>query len=291
MVTLKNDYLTVTINPLGAELTSVRDNASHLEYMWSADKAFWGRHAPFLFPIVGRLQDNQYQVNGQTYQMTQHGFARDRVFTVAEQGATAVTFQLRADEVSREKYPFDFDLTITYTLTDHELRVAAQITNENDQRMPFSFGAHPGFNLPFGGAPADFTDYQVTVAPKRVYQRVPLVGPYSDTQHAVPLDLTHPLALTHDLFAHDAQVLTLDDRETTVMVSTPNDDHGIALTVAAPYLGIWSPYPKQAPFVCLEPWWGLADDVQATGDLETKVAIQHLDPHASFNAGYQITYF
>ncbi|MCW3777338.1 aldose 1-epimerase family protein [Levilactobacillus namurensis] len=291
MFTLKNQYLTVKINPLGAELTSVTDNDSHLEYMWQADKAFWGRHAPFLFPIVGRLQDNQYQVDGQTYQMTQHGFARDRTFTVVDQSATALTLQLQADAQSREKYPFAFKLTVHYTLVDHGLQVAATIQNQGTQTMPWSFGAHPGFNLPLGQAAADFTDYQVTVAPKQVYQRVPLVGPYSDTQHAVPLDLTQPLALKHALFDHDAQILTLNNRETTVMLSTPKDDHGVALTVAAPYLGIWSPYPKQAPFVCLEPWWGLADDVQATGDLRTKVAIHQLAPGADVQVGYQITYF
>jgi len=291
MLTLKNNYLTVQINPLGAELTSVKDNDSHVEYMWQADKHFWGRHAPFLFPILGRLQDNQYRVNGDTYTMTQHGFARDRTFTVGVQRDTTVTLTLTADATSRTKYPFDFQLTIQYTLVDHELKVAATVTNQGETTMPFSLGAHPGFNLPLGDAVADFSDYQVTVAPKKVYQRVPLVGPYSDTQHSVPLDMTTPLALDHDLFDHDAQVLTLDNRETTVMISTPNSDHGVALTVAAPYLGIWSPYPKQAPFLCLEPWWGLADDVQATGDLDTKVAIHRLAPQADFQAGYQITYF
>lgn len=291
MLTLKNNYLTVQINPLGAELTSVQDNESHLEYMWTADKAYWGRHAPFLFPIVGRLQDNHYRVNGQTYELTQHGFARDREFTVAHQTDTTLTLVLSDDAATHERYPFAFRLAITYTLNDHELRVAAQITNTGEATMPFAFGAHPGFNLPLGGALADFNDYNVRVAPKGVYERVPLVGPYSDTQHPVPLDLTKPLVLDHALFDHDAQVLTLNNRETTVMISTPNDDHGITLTLKAPYLGIWSPYPKRAPFVCLEPWWGLADDVHATGDLETKVAIQHLQPAQQFDAGFQITYF
>lgn len=291
MITLHNDYLTVQINPLGAELTSVKDNDSGLEYMWQADKAYWGRHAPILFPIVGRLQDNQYRLNDQTYRLTQHGFARDREFTVTEQTATRVSLELTADAQTKTLYPLDFILTLAYELVDHQLRVSATVTNPATAPMVFSFGAHPGFNVPFGRAAADFTDYHVTVSPKKVYQRVPLVGPYSDTQHSVPLDLTQPLALNHELFDHDAQVLTLDNHETTVMLSTPADDHGVALTVAAPYLGIWSPYPKQAPFVCLEPWWGLADDVQATGDLTTKVAIQRLAGGADFHAAYQVTYF
>lgn len=291
MITLKNDYLTVKINPLGAELTSVMDNESHLEYMWQADKAFWGRHAPILFPIVGRLQDNQYRVGDQSYTMTQHGFARDREFTIIDQTATQVSLELSADDRTRALYPYNFILTLSYELVDHQLKTHATVTNPDETPLYFSFGAHPGFNVPFGSAPADFTDYQVTVSPKQTYQRVPLVGPYSDTQHSVPLDLNQPLVLDHALFDHDAQVLTLNDRETTVMLSTPKDDHGIALTVAAPYLGIWSPYPKQAPFVCLEPWWGLADDVQATGDLTSKVAIHHLAAKQFFAASYQITYF
>lgn len=291
MLTLKNTYLTVKINPLGAELTSVQDNDSHLEYMWQADKAYWGRHAPFLFPIVGRLQDNQYRLAGKTYQMTQHGFARDREFQVVAQTDTQLSLQLTADEQSRQLFPSDFTLTITYTLVDHRLQVAAEIANPADTPLVFSFGAHPGFNVPLGEATADFTDYQVTVSPKKTYQRVPLVGPYSDTGHPVPLDLTKPLQLDHQLFEHDAQVLALDEQETTLMLSSTVNDHGIALTVAAPYVGIWSPYPKQAPFVCIEPWWGLADDVQATGDLETKVAINRLAAHQSFQAGYEITYF
>lgn len=291
MITLNNEYLTVQVNPLGAELSSVKDNESGLEYMWQADKAYWGRHAPILFPIVGRLQDNQYRLDGKSYQMTQHGFARDRTFTVVDQDTTHVSLELKADAETKALFPSDFILTISYELVDHQLKFSADVANPADDTLTFSLGAHPGFNVPLGDPAADFTDYQVTVSPKKVYQRVPLVGPYSDTQHSVPLDLTQPMSLDHELFDHDAQVLTLDNHETTVMLSTSDSDHGVALTVAAPYLGIWSPYPKQAPFVCFEPWWGLADDVQATGDLETKVAIHHLAGHENFQAAYQITYF
>ncbi|KRN02538.1 galactose mutarotase-like protein [Levilactobacillus senmaizukei DSM 21775 = NBRC 103853] len=291
MLTLKNDYLTAQINPLGAEPTSIKDNETGLEYLWQADAKYWGRHAPILFPIVGRLQDNEYRVADKTYKMTQHGFARDREFTTTEQSADRVVLRLTADTESRLLYPADFSLTMTYELVDHQLKVNATVTNPADTGLDFSFGAHPGFNIPFGDATADFTDYVVTVAPKQTYQRIPLVGPYSDSEHSLPIDLSRPMGLTHDLFEHDAQILTLTNPETTVMLSTAADDHGVALTTTAPYLGIWSPYPKQAPFVCLEPWWGLADDVKATGDLATKVAINHLEAHQDFNASYQITCF
>lgn len=291
MLTLKNDYLTVKINPLGAEVSSVRDNESGLEYMWQADAAYWGRHAPILFPIVGRLNQDHYTFQDHSYHLTQHGFARDRPFTVQDQTATRVVLQQTSDDRTRDVYPFDFTLTLTFELKDHELRTDLAVTNPAEDTLYFSIGAHPGFNVPLGGALADFTDYQVTVSPKKTYQRIPLVGSSSDSQHPVPLDLTQPLTLDHELFNHDAQILTLDNHETTVMLSTAADDHGVALTVAAPYLGIWSPYPKQAPFVCLEPWWGLADDVQASGQFTDKVGLQSFAGGQAFTAHYQVTYF
>lgn len=290
MLTIQNDYLTVKINPLGAEVTSVKDNASHLEYMWQADQNVWGRHSPVLFPIVGRLKDNQYTVAEQTYHMTQHGFARDRVFTVDTQTAEQVTLCLNADAASKQLYPFDFNLTITYTLVAHELQTKFNVFNPSDTTLPFSLGAHPGINVPLGDPNRAYTDYTITVAPKQNYAQIPLVGPFSDHLHPIDRDLTKPLTLDHALFEHDALVLPLSG-ESTVMLSTPLDDHGVALTTTAPYLGIWSAYPKTGSFVCFEPWWGLADDVHADGNFDHKYALRRLAAQQTFTAGYQITYF
>ncbi len=121
MITLKNQYLTVLINEFGAELTSVKDT-SGLEYIWQADPSFWKRHAPILFPIVGRLKDNQYDYQGKTYQMTQHGFARDNQFKVESQLPTKVSLVLRPTDETLAKYPFKFELRIIYELVDHQLK-------------------------------------------------------------------------------------------------------------------------------------------------------------------------
>lgn len=293
MIELKNDELQVKINEHGAELTSVKSVDDQIEYMWQANPKFWGRHAPVLFPIVGRLKDDQYTVNGQTYHMTQHGFARDMDFMVIEHEDDHAVFQLEASDETREKFPFEFTLQVTFTLDGHMLSVHYTVTNPSgDVTLPFSIGGHPAFNVPLEPANGDFSDYSITVAPKKAYQQIPLVGPYNDVKHEKTLNLTTPMVLDHDLFNQDALILDLDHVETTLMLSTGLNDHGVALTLQdAPYVGIWSPYPKRAPFVCLEPWWGIADNVDSDGDFMHKMNIHTAAPKASFNAGFQIRFF
>ncbi|MTV81179.1 aldose 1-epimerase family protein [Lactobacillus sp. CRM56-3] len=293
MIELKNDALRVQINEHGAELSSVMSVDDHLEYLWQADPKFWGRHAPILFPIVGRLKDDQYRLNGQTYHMTQHGFARDMDFMVVEHEDDHAVFQLNATAETKAKYPFDFDLRVTFELDEHTLSVHYTVTNpSSDETLPFSIGGHPAFNVPLIPEEGGFENYSVTVAPKKTYPQIPLNGPYNDVQHEKMLNLTTPMVLDHDLFDRDALILDLDHVETTLLLSTQLNDHGVALTLQnAPYVGIWSPYPKRAPFVCLEPWWGIADNVNADGEFLNKMSLQLAAPQSAFNAGYQIRFF
>ncbi|KRK89815.1 aldose 1-epimerase family protein [Lentilactobacillus sunkii] len=291
MITLKNQYLTVLINEFGAELTSVKDSEG-LEYIWQADPNYWKRHAPILFPIVGRLKDNQYEYDGKQYEMTQHGFARDNQFKVESQLPTKVSLVLRPTEETLAKYPFKFELRIIYQLVDHQLKVSLNVINPSQETLLFSIGAHPGFNVPLVKGKGSFEDSFIRVAPKKSYQQIPLKPPYSDPNDPKTLDLTKPLPLNHDLFNSDAIVLDLDRKETTVMLANSQNDHGISLTVEnAPYVGIWSPYPKQAPFACIEPWWGLADTVNSDGQLGNKFAINRLEGRHAFAGKYQISFF
>ncbi|GAD15776.1 aldose 1-epimerase family protein [Lentilactobacillus otakiensis] len=291
MITLKNQYLTVLINELGAELTSVKDTDG-LEYIWQADPTYWKRHAPILFPIVGRLKDNQYEYDGQTYEMTQHGFARDNQFKVESQLPTKASLLLRSNDETLAKYPFKFELRIIYELVDHQLNVSLNVINPAQDTLLFSIGAHPGFNVPLVKGEGAFGDSFVRVAPKKAYTQIPLKPPYSDPDDSKTIDLTKPLSLDHDMFNSDAIVLNLDRRETTVMLANANNDHGVSLTVEnAPYVGIWSPYPKKAPFVCIEPWWGLADTVNSDGQLTDKFAINKLEGRHAFAGKYSISFF
>ncbi|MBU9789013.1 aldose 1-epimerase family protein [Lentilactobacillus sp. TOM.63] len=293
MITLKNQYLSVQINEFGAELSSVHENdGERIEYIWQANPNYWKRHAPILFPIVGRLKDNQYQYNHQTYEMTQHGFARDNFFDVVDQDDNSVQLELKDNEETLQHYPFHFRLRISYQLVGHALKVQLSVFNPNDDQLLFSIGAHPGFNVSLIDGQGTFKDAFVRVAPKKNYQRTPLKPPYSDPENPRELDLTKPLALKHKLFENDALILNLDHQETTMMLASTANDHGVAVTVFnAPYVGIWSPYPKKAPFVCIEPWWGLADPVDSDGILAHKFAINELAGKQTFDAKYEISFF
>lgn len=290
-VELKNQYLTVQINEAGAELSSVK-SAEGVEYMWQADPKFWGRHAPVLFPIVGRLKDDQYTVAGQAYHMGQHGFARDNDFTVVAQTSTSATLELTDNATTRAMYPFAFRLRLIYTLKDHELTVAYDVHNPANQDLLFSIGGHPAFNVPLADPHGRLENYTLTVAPKKVYPHIPLQAPLNDAANTDQLDLTKPLPLTRDFFKDDAVILDLDHQETTLMLSSDLDDHGVAMTIEnAPYVGTWSPYPADAPFVCLEPWWGIADNVATDGQLSHKMGINRLAANQTFNAQYEIKFF
>ncbi|EIW13815.1 galactose mutarotase [Lactiplantibacillus plantarum EGD-AQ4] len=290
-VVLKNQYLTVSINEAGAELSSVKSNDG-IEYMWQADKKYWGRHAPVLFPIVGRLKDDQYTVAGQAYHMGQHGFARDNDFTVVNQTETTATLELTDTSATRDMYPYAFRLRLIYTLKDHELTVNYNVHNPANQDLLFAVGGHPAFNVPLADPSASLADYRIRVAPRQVYSHIPLKAPLNDAANADELDLTKPLELNRELFKDDAVILDLDHHETTLMLETDLDDHGVAMTIEdAPYVGMWSPYPAEAPFVCLEPWWGIADNVDSDGQLSHKMGINRLGANKTFDAKYDISFF
>lgn len=290
MIKLQNQYLTVHVNELGAELTSVK-NEDGLEYIWQADPNYWNRHAPILFPIVGRLKNNQYEYANQNYSLTQHGFARDMKFSVVSNDEKTVVLELTSSEDTLKVYPFKFTLLVKYQLDEHKLDVSYQVINKDNTDLLFSIGAHPGFNVPLT-ADTDFEDYFVKFSPMAVYKRIPLEPPYSVPKKITDINLTKPLSLNHEMFNKDALVEVLNEKETSILIGNKKNDHGVLLTIDnAPYVGIWSPYPKQAPFVCIEPWWGLADTVDSDGKLTNKFGINKLPVDQQFDANFQITCF
>lgn len=292
MVTLENEYLRVKINELGAELSSVVSLDNNLEYIWQADKSVWGRHAPVLFPIVGRLKDDQYEYQETTYEMHQHGFARDSKFEVVDSSDTHTTLKLTDSNKTHKLYPFEFELVISFDLKNHELHETYRVYNPDaDNHLLFSIGGHPGFNTNFEKDQV-FEDSNLNIAPKQTYTQIPLKAPYNDKDNSFPNDCSKATHLTHDLFKDDAIILELNQQETTIMLDNQKNDHGVALTVTdAPYVGIWSPYPTTGDFVCIEPWWGIADNVNATGKLEEKMGITDLQPQSESSQSFEISFF
>ncbi|ETA74385.1 aldose 1-epimerase family protein [Ligilactobacillus equi] len=290
LVTLHNADLTVQISTHGAELTSIKGQNNQIEYLWQADAKYWGRHAPVLFPFVGRLKDDTYTYQGHSYHQGQHGFARDQEFEVTAQSETKALFTLTSSDQSHQIYPFDFRLRLSYELKGATILVGYQVDNPATTDMLFALGAHPAFNIPLT-AQDNFETTMFKVDPAQEYAQIKLRGPYSDPENQTTLDLKQALGLNHNLFDQDALILNLQGQEVTLSLEGPSG-HGVALKLQeTPFVGIWSPYPTQAPFVCLEPWWGLADTITSDQALSHKFAINKLTGNSSWQAGFEMSFY
>lgn len=292
MIKLSNDILTVEIAELGAQLHSIKRNDNQIEYLWQGDPASWKRQAPVLFPFVGRLKDDQYEYAGKTYHRTQHGFARDREFTVIDQTATRVVLKQTDDEETRKAFPFAFELRVIYELAGTQLQVQYQVNNPDDQQsLIYAIGAHPGFNMPLSSA-GSFEQISLSVSPAEEYSRVVLAGSYNDSQHPITIDMHDAKTLNHDLFKNDAIIFETGGARFTATLTDPATQHGVHVhTVGTQHVGVWSPYPAQANLVCVEPWWGIADNVNADGQLLHKQGMHRLAPHESNEYNFSIQPF
>ena len=280
MQQISNEFIQVSISEKGAELQSIILLAEHLEYMWSADAAYWSKKSPVLFPIVGGLKNNAYQYKGNTYTLPRHGFAREKDFTVTAQSPESITFTLVDDAESLQVYPFNFSFSITYTLAKNVIAIHYLVKNKGDGPMYFSVGAHPAFAVPLLKG-TDFSDYYLAFDQSESSAKWPLsdTGLIKETAEDFLQD-TKRLPLEKEIFYGDALVFK-DLRSTAISILTDKSGHGLTVSYKEfPYMGIWS--FKDADFVCIEPWCGIADSVDASGNIEEKEGINKLDPSEQF---------
>ncbi|MBF9239146.1 AAA family ATPase [Hymenobacter sp. BT683] len=285
--TLTSPSCRATFAAYGAELTSLVTLADGLEYLWPADPAVWARHAPVLFPLVGRLPGDAYYHEGRDYSLPQHGFARDQMFTVAQQSASQLVFQLRHDEKTRAVFPFAFELTITYTLRDALLTVRWDVRNPApEQPLLFSIGAHPALRCPL--LPDEqFEDYFFEFDHPVTLDRHLLQGGLLTGQTAPVLRNERELPLSYELFADDALVFKHYDF-TRLTLRSHKSAHFVRFQFDGfPYLGLWTKGPG-AGFVCIEPWHGIASPTGEPGELSEKEGILTLEPGQVFSAAYTI---
>ncbi|WP_348919925.1 aldose 1-epimerase family protein [Enterococcus rotai] len=287
-VQIENEFLIATIAEDGAELISLKSKKNNIEYIWQGDPAFWGRHAPVLFPVVGRLKNDQYTYQNQTYPMSQHGFARDSLFNVIEHGTELVSLSLKSNKETKKVYPFDFELILSYLLEEDNLVVRYQVENTGASDMYFSIGGHPAFNVPLESG-LTFDDYYLSFAPKKSRTQIPLAGPFADFDHKTLGQTNTSLDIRRELFKEDAIIFETKGAN-AFTIETDEGTHSISLSYTdMPYVGIWSPYPQEAPFVCIEPWCGIADEVNATGNLVDKKGINTLAASDIFKTQYTLT--
>lgn len=285
--TVKNDSLTIKIKSAGAEIISIQD-ADNNELIWQADANIWGRHAPVLFPIVGRLNCDHYYFDDTRYDMSQHGFARDNDFHLVSKSDTKLVLALEDDPQTFIKYPFHFKLQIVYQLVKDALQVSYIVENTDTQEIYFSIGAHPGFSVPFV-PDLNFEDFNVKVEPKEARYRIALKDSNIDLSHEQKID-DQDFALTHEAFKDDAIIYNLN-KPAMITIESEKTDHKITLdTGNAKFVGIWSQYPEKGDFVCIEPWWGIADKIDSDHQLVNKYGINSLDPQEKFEAYYSMSF-
>ncbi|HSZ72377.1 MAG TPA: aldose 1-epimerase family protein [Cytophagaceae bacterium] len=286
---MKNDFLVVEIDTKGAEIKSIYHRQFDLNYLWNGDADYWNRSAPVLFPIVGKLKNNTYSYKDNSYHLTQHGFARDATFTVEKANETEAVFLLSSTIETKKVYPFDFDLHIIYTLSNASLNVAYRVLHKGTGKMFFSIGAHPGFNCPLEQGLA-FEDYRLTFERKETTKRL-LVGTdgISRKTEQVFADNTNVIPLTYDLFGAKDAIIFKSLKSDSITLTSAKSSHGLRFNFRGfPYMGIWT---KPGPFLCIEPWYGIADFEDANGKLENKEGIIELNTQETFHASYSMEFF
>ncbi len=292
MLHLENEVLKISVNPMGAELCSLYHKEHRLEYIWQAGTA-WPKHSPVLFPIVGQLKDNRYRYNGKEYPLSRHGFARERMFRVDDPAAGSgkapgrLLFRLLDDENTRTVYPFSFCFEIDYHLIENRLHVTYVVQNKGPETMYFSVGAHPAFRVPLD-IRDQYDDYSLHFDQDETSGRWPLRDGLIDTTPS-PFFTGKTLRLSKDLFQQDALVFK-NLQSDYIELRSDKHAHGLKFGIyRCPYLGLWA--AKNADFLCIEPWQGIADAVNASGNLEEKEGIHVLPPNEFFKTSWSIEVF
>lgn len=287
MVELKNERLSVTIAEKGAELQSIKD-ANGKEYLWQADPQFWPRHSPILFPIVCSVNNDTYRVDGKEYHLPRHGFARDTDFKLIAQSDRKVTFVLESDEETKKVYPYDFTLSISYVLDENKVGVIWHVLNTDNREIHFQIGGHPAFNIP------DMKAGDKQRGCIRLDNSEPLDGlkSYIDGSHEmieIPVEAENGMiAFTDNTWRNDSVKIHNCQVHRAELLNKKGEAE-VTVEFRTPVIAFWSPFEKQAPFVCIEPWYGLGDPRGFDGEFKDKPLMNHLQPGASFMSKYVIT--
>ena len=282
---IKNGYIKAKIKSFGAELNSLQKIDEDLEYIWQGDSKYWNRHSPILFPIVGRLKNDSYFYKNQKYNMSQYGFARDKEFEIVEKKDDFIEFKLSSDEKTLKIYPFSFELYLSYKLERNSLIVSYKVINKSDEKMLFSIGAHPAFNwsLEKDLKKEDyFLEFEINNSKRYFLNELGLVFDSIDLKFE-----DKKLFLNEELFKNDALVFNDLNIKNLTFKNIRNENFIKLNFENFAYLGIWSK-PTGAPFICIEPWFGIADDENSIQNFEEKKGLISLQKNEIFSCFYSI---
>ncbi|MEN8717358.1 MAG: aldose 1-epimerase family protein [Sulfurovum sp.] len=287
---ISNNHVKIEVKSKGAELCSLKKTNESLEYIWQADAKYWNRHAPILFPIVGKLIDDEYVYEKNNYSLSQHGFARDCDFELVSQTSDTLCFKLSENESTLEKYPFYFDLFISYKLMENRLKVSYEVRNNSKKTMYFSIGAHPAFNWSLENISEESSnkdEYYFEFEDTNNLERLPLtnMGIKKEIQN-IKLE-ENKLYINEELFKDDALVIQ-NLKNKTITLKNNIDNRYIKMDFEGfEYSGLWSK-PSGADFVCIEPWHGVADFIEHDKNIKNKIGIKSLEENEIFESEYYI---
>lgn len=292
--TIQNDHLRATFSTLGAELRSLV-GASGTEYLWQGAEGYWGGCAPILFPICGRLCEGKYTYRGREYEMRLHGFARRSEFEVISQTENELIFALSENETTLAQYPFRFTLEIRHCLEGDRLTTTFRVLAKDEKGLIFTLGAHPGFNVPWNAGEA-YEDYYVEFADGTPRYNLTFSenGLYTGIRVPQPMENGRRIPLSHDLFDNDALFLEGEvpfENDGVHEVSLKSKKNNTTLTVRytdMARVGLWKDNRTTAPFLCIEPWFGIPAYEGKIDDLETKEQMIHLEKDGVYEASYSV---
>jgi galactose mutarotase-like enzyme len=288
MITLENDYIKVSLAAKGAELQGLFNKETRLEYLWNANPKYWAKHSPVLFPVVGSLKNNSFNYQGKNYELPRHGFARDHVFDFEKISESEGIFTLTQSEETLKVYPFYFELKLRYRLIGRKLNLTYEVSNTGTNELLFSIGAHPAFAVP-NTPDTVYEDYYLAFNADENLTFWKLEdGLVADETKTIELN-AHKLKLTRDLFYNDALVFKNLQSKCISLLNTKND-YGLHFHFEDfPFFGIWA--ATDAPFVCLEPWCGVADGVNHNQELSNKEGIVKLDAGKNWSRFWEVECF
>lgn len=283
--TLKNDQLTVKVNSLGAELTSVICESGY-EYIWQGSE--WNKHSPVLFPICGALLDGKYIFKGREYPMGKHGFTREAEFSLVECTDSSLTLKFESSEETLAIYPFEFSLTASFSLDKNKLLTVFSIENCGKQTMPYMFGWHPAFTLAgkreIGSFYVDFGEKKALT--RHTLQNGPFVNPFYESY---PLKASKYYLNEEEIYANDTMIFK--DVPSTVKLAGGYQKHSITLSYSdnLPYLCIWKYPSSEARYVCLEPWSDIPSDGETPENFLSR-AMSRISPLEKVEYEYNVTF-
>ena len=287
MIELSNEQLTIKVAEKGAELQSIIDGEGR-EYLWQADPKYWSRHSPILFPIVCSVENDTYTVDGHEYHLPRHGFARDTDFTLVAQSENKVVFALHDSEDTLKVYPYHFNLAVSYRLDGNKIHVIWHVENTDKREIHFQIGGHPAFYAP--GCEAD-KPLKGVLRVDNPAQLKALKSHIDGSVEMTEVEIVSKdglIVFDDEFFANDSVKLH-NSQTSSVELLNPDGTVAVTLDYKCPIIAFWSPYQKNAPFVCLEPWYGVGDPRGYKGEFKDKPMMNHLQPGASFMSEYVIT--